>query len=361
MSVSLRQHFPPEFETCYPPSRRQLLTDVNIGLYEEEVTAETLLKSFDLTLYDCDTIRVPSLSDVDRTETGGKKGPTVDLRSHPENPFLSTPLRLKHFPRLSPSILRGLLRSPSLRHYSSCDDSLETSIPLDSAEPGSPLSIPRGFPHSDSSHMKMPPLPLTPPPSAHIPYSSQFLDPDLRPDDSFSTPASAWYSDGDAAAAKSKLPHGPKASIPSYTAHKFQANGTLISPSTVRNFRRVIDEMQGLDHSDHDRSEQATKVCTGHHSFLSLASGSSPSSLVPPELDACEIPSLSFDDSPRAIDRHTLGTLEDEFVSLLEQRAAEEEADAEELRALADRLERMGRGRRRLATLISRTKAENGG
>jgi hypothetical protein len=104
----------------------------------------------------------------------------------------------------------------------------------------------------------------------------------------------------------------------------------------------VIDEMKGVD-----SSQEAIKE--DNSSFI-LLSSPSPARGSEKEADTHDnSPPVTI--PPPTMDR-TLGSLEDEFVVLLQRRATEEEADAKELRALASRLERIAKGRRRLAANI---------
>jgi hypothetical protein len=104
----------------------------------------------------------------------------------------------------------------------------------------------------------------------------------------------------------------------------------------------VIDEMKGVD-----SSQEAIKE--DNSSFI-LLSSPSPAGGSEKEADTHDnSPPVTI--PPPTMDR-TLGSLEDEFVVLLQRRATEEEADAKELRALACRLERIAKGRRRLAADI---------
>ncbi|KAJ7117374.1 hypothetical protein C8R43DRAFT_1137666 [Mycena crocata] len=296
----------------------RLLTELNFSLDEEEATAEILLKAFDLSLRDPDVHRLSTPSRLDPT---GDSFTDLPL-SRSQNPFLSTPMRLKHFPRLSPSILRGLLRSPSLRRASlglgdvSLDNVSHSEFALQ------PLTSPC---ENAKDIVYSPSLPLTPPPSGRIPSLSWLPDPD-----------------------PGKLQTLPNHEAPSvmHTADNFSAN-FLVSPTTVRNFQRVIDEMKGVDFC-----HEGTNDCSmdDHGSgFLSSSDLLRPLEglFVAPEIDALpDSPAISL-----TIDR-TLGALEEEFVGLLYQRANEEEMDAKELRELANRMERIGKGRRNLAAVI---------
>jgi hypothetical protein len=158
-------------------SRWRLLTDLNFALEDDEATAETLLKAFDLSLDDCDpklsTFDVHVPAQVELAQDSFTLPPSTS-----QNPFLSTPMRLKHFSRLSPSILRVLLRSPSLRSPSLCDDSLDSAP----ESLGSPLLRWRPdnlhAPSDSDLQSRQASLPLTPPPTGRIPFSTQLPNPD---------------------------------------------------------------------------------------------------------------------------------------------------------------------------------------
>ncbi|KAJ7068073.1 hypothetical protein C8F01DRAFT_1116777 [Mycena amicta] len=288
-------------------SRSGLVYDLNLVVDEEEDLAQTLLKAFDLDL---------GLSTSFRQQA-----------NHPDTlaefcslSFLSTPLRMKHFSKLSPSILRGLLRSPSLRGPSPCDDSLESISSLKSTALPSVatrlvnLAQPDENPNANVL-IREPYLPLTPPPTARIP-SSELL------------PAATYVDAEDITDRAAHLP----SPLPTAANH-------LISPATVRHFQRVIDEMKGFSH-----------VPVEPPSILASISRSA--SPVP---DDAVIPLTS---TP-ALNR-TFGVLEEEFAWLLQQRAADEEADANQLRELADRLQALGTARRKLAALIADKRCEQG-
>ncbi|KAF7352978.1 hypothetical protein MVEN_01265400 [Mycena venus] len=346
-------------------SRWRLLTDLNFAIDDDEASAETLLKAFDLSLYDGDA-KPPRFDDVQAAPVAAEltQDSFTDLPpSSSQNPFLSTPLRLKHFSKLSPSILRALLRSPSLRSPSFGDDSLDSapnSISLSHPSLGSPARRwrPNNSPlvNADSDFQsRQPSLPLTPPPTGRIPFSTQLHNP-YPP-----KPCNVNVN----VAADISIPFPDTANAVHTTPFTFpapQLPDSLISPSAVRNFQRVIDEMKGVESGSNSAQVQAqepTRIDDENEiSFLLLSPHpSSPlaaadGGLLTPETD-------THDPSPPlpATDR-TLGALEDEFVALLQQRAMEEEEDAQELRALADRLERVAKGRRHLAATIMKRKNE---
>ncbi|KAJ7047582.1 hypothetical protein C8F04DRAFT_1247215 [Mycena alexandri] len=328
-------------------SRWRLLTDLNLTLDDDEATAETLLKAFDLSLHDCGS--KPRFDDVSTQNERTQDSFTELPPPTSQNPFLSTPMRLKHFSRLSPSILRDLLRSPSLRSPSLCDDSLDSAPNSnDFAYLGSPVranvvSLDRlpSFRNANAEsdlQSRRPSLPLTPPPSARIPFLNQLSN-------------HAFGKRWTLLLIELLLPvcfTAFRRQEIDPAAHAVFPAMQQPSPSAFRNFQRVIDEMRGVD------SAQEVPRFEENHSVLSLSS--EPLSQTRAFEPTANTPDI-FHDSPPAMNR-TLGTLEDEFVNLLQERAGEEEEDAKELRALADRLERIARGRRHLADRIVDRKDE---
>ncbi|KAJ7774324.1 hypothetical protein DFH07DRAFT_767490 [Mycena maculata] len=315
------------------PSRCRLLNELDFVVEGDEAQAEVLSKAFDLSLYNCHTVPLQPSEPHDPASELSQDWLT-DFRPPPgrsQNPFLSTPLRLKHFSRLSPSILRDLLRSPSLRSSSLCDDSLDSVVrPYSTAEFD---YLPCANPLQSSQQS----LPLTPPPSGRIPCLAELPDPDLDPGKPKIVAMFSCHDLPCTAPMTGNFPPPPP--------------NSLVSSATVRNFQRVIDEMKGVDPRDRANYTEDTSSNFALPSPLSSPAGG----FFIPEADTSDISRPV--DGPRVMDR-TLGALEDEFVSLLQQRAIEEEADAKELRALADRLERIGKGRRHLATLIAERKKE---
>jgi len=151
------------------------------------------------------------------------------------------------------------------------------------------------------------------------------------------------------------IPRHDTANAAHTTTFPVPQSNSLISPSAVRNFQRVIDEMKGVDSNP---AQEPTHI-DDEISFLLLSSPhpSSPAAnggLLTPETDTHDI----ISPPPLPANDRTLGTLEDEFVTLLQQRAMEEEEDAAELRALAERLVRIAKGRRHLAATIMERKIE---
>ncbi|KAI0334749.1 hypothetical protein GY45DRAFT_1431258 [Cubamyces sp. BRFM 1775] len=158
----------------------------------------------------------------------------------------------------------------------------------------------------------------------------------------------------------------------------------------VRNFQCVLDELQGLGHESSHNANDATSL-TGLHasgSVNQVTEGLPWASewrthMYGLDDSQCEHHVLATDpaakrrtsDSPALrkvhleatgnatpLDRSertdlqtsaSLDDLDSEFLSLLLGKAAEEEACAEQLRALADRLDRLARGKKRLAEAIT--------
>ncbi|KAJ7276182.1 hypothetical protein B0H12DRAFT_6965 [Mycena haematopus] len=342
MSAHYPRIFSPELDSRRTEgligSRWRLVTDLNFAVEEDEASAETLLKAFDLSLYNCDPTHQPRFDDAQTAATAPAEltqNSFTDLPpSSSQNPFLSTPLRLKHFSKLSPSILRALLRSPSLRCPSFGDDSLDSVPNSNSLSPlGSPAPRPNSSFLVNADSDLQPSLPLTPPPTARIPFSSQL--PNLL-------------------SAKPSIPRQDVVNATHTTPFMAPQPNLLISPSAVRNFQRVIDQLRGVD--SNSNSEQEPTGIDDEISFLLLSSPrlSSPANggFLTPEADT---PSNVLPSPPLSKD---LGTLEDEFVTLLQQRAMEEEEDAAELHALADRLGRIAERRRHLAARIVERKKE---
>lgn len=324
-------------------ARTQLLSDLHFLVDDTEFNAGILLKGFDLSLDDCDVIELPEPSFPKLPEPSLSEHPTApelsnsftDLpQSRSQNPFLSTPLRLKHFSRLSPSILRDLLRSPSLRS-SLYDDSLDSDSRI------------YGNLSEDDLQSRQPSLPLTPPPSGRIKPLPQLPDTNHG--------KHLWSS------VSENMAHTPSfllavidIGLPT-TGHlaAIQPN-SMVSAATVRNFQRVIDEMKGVDSGHLEWNLEENEY---ENTDFPLASPmSSPAgAFFSPEIEARDLPASVNENDSWTMNR-TLGALEQEFVGLLQQQATGEEADARELRVLADRLERIGRGRRHLVSLITERK-----
>ncbi|KAF7313624.1 hypothetical protein HMN09_00518800 [Mycena chlorophos] len=269
-------------------SRISLLWGLNVIVDEEEELVQTLLKAFDLKL---DLYQEPDV-------------PAFNPDALYSASFLSTPLRTKHFSRLSPSILRGLLRSPSLR--SEFEDSLDDI---------SVISPNRHTASECNTHGPSPPL--TPPPTARIPDSEQLPNVDIF--------AGSQVQDITDSVRASSLLSPPK---------RAAANYLLLSPAAVRNFKRVIDEMKGF----------------GPESGEAIAERKNPVRSCP--ASPC-VGLLHTTSTPARNGFGTLGVLEEEFVRLLEQRAADEAAHAKELREIADRLDALARSKRKLAAVIT--------
>ncbi|KIY49563.1 hypothetical protein FISHEDRAFT_58429 [Fistulina hepatica ATCC 64428] len=102
-------------------------------------------------------------NELSTSTSGGCPTPSAEKPTVRKHPFLTTPLRMKHFPRLSPSILRRLLRSPSIR-LSSPDSSFgRDSSFASSQEAHSVLDICGASPISPDSVQENSPIPPGPP------------------------------------------------------------------------------------------------------------------------------------------------------------------------------------------------------
>ncbi|KDQ64791.1 hypothetical protein JAAARDRAFT_238052 [Jaapia argillacea MUCL 33604] len=180
-------------------SRPELLHGLALDIRRGEESAETLFRAFDLSI--CDPVegksQAPPSIPTCISEMPGS-GHHAELSRNPstarETPYkvqkgsyLSTPLRKAYFPNLSPSILKILLRSPSI-HFPSPDHSFgdtsfesgavedsftrvaqpRASTPLFSKTIPSRQTVTQASPNMAQEDIEMP---LTPPPSVRIPDS----------------------------------------------------------------------------------------------------------------------------------------------------------------------------------------------
>ncbi|CAK5276019.1 unnamed protein product, partial [Mycena citricolor] len=268
--------------------RRHLLCDYQDTIEDQEQATQILLKAFDLDLHDSPLLSNPA----SRRETRELNTPpdlSETQHTGSQNPFLSTPMRMKHFSKLSPSILRDLLRSPSLRNSSFDNENSLDSIPRSTPE-ASDLAAAVAFNARSTDTM-----PLTPPPTARLPFTERLADSSI---DFIEEIASMYLND-----------------LPSPLACKPAPCHIQVSPTTVRHFQKVIDEMRGVDVRQVLQIEEQESVV----------------------------------EQTSIAEEGKMGTLEKEFVGLLHERAIEDESEAITLRSLADRLERMAHARRRLA------------
>ncbi|KAJ7228875.1 hypothetical protein GGX14DRAFT_415505 [Mycena pura] len=323
--------------------RASLLYDLDLVVNEEEAMVETLLKAFDIDLHEPNVLCLSApfkVHDIAKESEIAKDSQIGSRPSSSQNPFLSTPLRLKHFSKLSPSILRGLLRSPSVRSPSFYEDSIPCSASelSDFCTPEPPVvkGYPTNAPIESGAKCRQPSPPLTPPPTGRIPFSAQLPDPCFGKLQNITHLYRESRTD-------------TSSSIPRHRAANTITVATqpdsLVSPATFRNFQRVIDEMKGVAEFG---QETNLHFLEKEDSILPPSRPSNPAAayVVPEDI----LPPVNV---PVVVER-TFGVLEEEFVRLLEQRASEEEADAKELRALADRLEMIGKGRRKLAILMTK-------
>ena len=364
--------------------------------------------------------------------------------------YLLTPIRTKLFPKASPGVLRNLLNTPSLRALTP----EQSVLPSDSSLLGSPLcrftahryscsgstsstpakganssELAARYP-SDADLCKAPSFLPSPPPSTEFPSVVSFPLPSTGPE---SSPASTLDHHnvkrakpyGDARRSSSQehrwpfpelIPSGLRAA-PCSPLLTTRAVGDESSPplssaaqgrgrrptdprkhahpglafGVVRNFQRVLDELQGLGHENSPDANDATSL-TGLHASDSAnqATGGSPwkserrtlrrgldgsqgeqhilatNSATKWHTSDISAPCGNFlgptaiilppDELERTslLASVSLEELDSEFLSLLLGKAAEEEACAEQLRAMADRLDRLARGKTRLAEAIAR-------
>lgn len=300
--------------------RGVILKDLEDSISLDEHNAQYLLKAFDISLDDR-SARMPGDDSfashfpevlLESPTSTRSRHVELDCEHRPENPFLSTPLRLKHFSRLSPTTLRGLLRSPSVRSLSpDFSEELPSDYFLDAAlDHASESPVASVFPKRDLFAG-----PMTPPMTGKIPDCAQL--PSARVD----LPAVAELkpSPSDPEAFISPLPSPP---------HDNEAQRAsvyhLMPAATIEQFRRVIDE-------------------------LSLSSGQS----LIERRQAPPLPQVQTLTPPRAsIAKKPAGFLEVEFATLLLERAENEEAEAEKLAQMAKRLRNLAECRRTLAHLM---------
>ncbi|KAJ7591297.1 hypothetical protein C8J56DRAFT_1163281 [Mycena floridula] len=173
-------------------SREQLLQDLEDIVFAAEQASMNILRSFDI---DDEPPYAETEEDDDKTSYIQPQSPESPVA----NPFLSTPLRLKHFSRLSPSILESLLRSPSIR----------IPTPDNSFDP-SELSISL-LKSRQSERWDM--LPMTPPPTGRL--------------DNLFTPSS----------------HAVDNEFSSNQPYKPLMPGSAVSPTATKNFKLVVAEI----------------------------------------------------------------------------------------------------------------------
>ncbi|KAL7282126.1 hypothetical protein ACG7TL_003595 [Trametes sanguinea] len=393
------------------------------------------------------------LRDSNRFPVDAPTRPTAGSRGHGvevfhKNQYLLTPIRTKIFPKVSPGVLRNLLSTPSLRAFTP-DQSI---LPEDASLLGSPLqglfgksydAVPDSSCGTGDALVSVAPghnppaailcrpatvLPPSPPPSAEFPALEHFP---LSSSEAESSPRSALHyhdskraepfvdsrrssSQGHRSPFPELIPSGLRAapcspllttrpvvdeSSPPLSPVPQGRGGRTLDPrrhahsglafGVVRDFQRVLDELQGLGLE----SSIATDALDSPNRFDLAASGpgtlalqSGTFKLGRPTGATCEhiasgaqaihrkdgaLRSLTvdtrggkllgpFDNAsltrPPGISRSSTSSseLETEFVCLLLSQASEEETQAEQLRAIADRLDDIARDRKHLAEVISR-------
>jgi len=397
----------------YCSTRYRLLKDLATEIWEDEKNAEFLFRSFDLIVAeeDLDEEPDPGLSVHQITPPSPtnlihhfEKATTICSHSatstslpaetHPapvihlsDNPFLSTPLRLKHFPRLSPSILRGLLRSPSLRvptpDSSFADEMTDFSIAKHHEAALESSGSMTGYKSPDSCEgHNQDSYPLTPPSPGRMPTLNRFQlspghansnsDPPtgplthlrtlILPHTSYSSPFATNTSYSSYSTAKhsehtiEETCPASKCSSNSLTdvenlSRAFQHIDKLISPAASRNFGLVVNESKGTENNpDEQRRTLLSSLRTSV--YLPLSTPDLPSSNRDDKNASLQF-SGSFPPSHRQSQTpRKLGSLEVEFTTLLLQRALQEEAEADQLRVLARRLEWLAKGKRELARVV---------
>ncbi|KAJ3931579.1 MAG: hypothetical protein NXY57DRAFT_206126 [Lentinula lateritia] len=350
-------------------SRQELLYELLSGIQADEDSARLLLQTFDID-EECDS------EDEDAFTPQTPLRPVKDLNpphetnapqnsaafnsplhpSHSENPFLSTPLRVKYFPNLSPSILRQLLRSPSPNFYSS-DGSFEavSASPLSLSIPGS-LELQNVRKTSCANPQAGQPssliYPLTPPSTARIPCTDSHETPVrvLRSPlylDVVSTPG--LHIEGvdldsvpDIRACLSSMT--PFTAIESHQNRRQRqlfmnpAADPSAASTTTPNSQCVTQEI---------RAETASGV-KAVPLAKTVASFGLPSTPTSPLLQTSRTARISQNCCTPKPGR----VLQQEFVELLEARAMEEEKMAQVLDMMAKRLERLALQRRRLVALL---------
>ncbi|KAI5833577.1 hypothetical protein K523DRAFT_369783 [Schizophyllum commune Tattone D] len=335
--------------------------------------------------------------------------------------YLSTPLRTKFFPRISPTTLRLLLQSPSTSFESS-----NSSISTDSSDVAI-ISVLGEAPHIQGfqtatisvadravlqdMRVATPPsmfpkpvtepqcpttvMPLTPPPTGELPSVARFpspIPPPFSPESPTAIDDSEYPCNApDITQNFSPPPTPPRTAIrPSrrrpltinVAAANFLTHGStpaaalrpfseaqpiphaphlsLLSPTAVSRFRRVIDEMRGVDEQVSVGKDQGEREDIGS-SWLSdvFASSSADSSLDLSEDEAASAsPTSSFAAStpasrvaskspPLVFEGHSKADARlGELADLLEERATRDEDQVDVLYRLAERIKAMALARR---------------
>ncbi|KAI9067583.1 hypothetical protein FKP32DRAFT_1588409 [Trametes sanguinea] len=393
----------------------------------------------------------PSFPDSNRNAAGASRTTAAEtgdtaVEVFDKNQYLLTPIRTKIFPKASPGVLRNLLCTPSLRAFTP-DQSI---LPEDASLLGSPLQglFGKGYGAVPDSSCGMgdalvsvapghnPPaavlcrpstvLPPSPPPSAEFPALARFplssseaessprraldlhdckrtepfVDPRRSSSQGHRSPFPELIPSGLRAAPCSPLlttrPVVDESSPPLSSVPQGRGGRTLdprrhahsgLAFGVVRDFQRVLDELQGLGLESSiaaDTLDSPNRLnpsgCGPRNSASHCGSSERLTGIsrkpVAPQAQAAHLRDAAL--RPRAVEAlggRLLGPIDDaswtqppdisrsstsfseletEFMSLLLGQAKEEETQAEQLRAIADRLDDIARDRKHLVEVISR-------
>lgn len=319
-------------------TRRRFLEAYKHDLEKEESNANMILRSFDLTGSPIHRSERRDAQMNDGVSNKSFSSHATQASNPTGNPYLSTPLRQKYFSRLSPTILREILRSPSFRVPTPEPSFIEGSSnsPLELTH--SSLGLKPVYPKLslDDSSISLPP---TPPPTAKIPSLMSFL-PDTRLP-SVGAPLTGSYIDKLDHSAN-KLP-SPKPSPKSRTSLP-----SLVCPIAQRNFQLVIDELTGTKRTVERRCDSTMSLPPLPVSVLLPKQINNANAMSSANLNS-KPPSHSCVSKQRPL------SLTSEFATLLIRRARLEEEEAQQLKALAHRLENLARDRRKLSEVVAST------
>ncbi|KAJ3723205.1 hypothetical protein C8R42DRAFT_720339 [Lentinula raphanica] len=378
------------------PERRELLYEVSCAIQVEEESSRTLLQAFDI--YEdyeqeeeglltpsasgpmSDVLNVPG--EINSTPQNAVISSLPLPSTHPEHPFLSTPLRSKYFSRLSPSILRQLLRTPSPNVYTP-DSSFEvpssptlnsfSTVPsLDFSDAQAQESLCTESQVTQTAGSTMDYYPLTPPLTARIPSTDAYETPvrmlhsplhlSMASTPSLRVEGSGIDSVPDIRACLSSLT--PSTTHDSRQSKRqrlvsFDADSsfdTPVSPATQL-LPPIVSNSENRARAENFDVRKASFVST----LPSQESSTHGLEEVSLPVKARVLPSTPA--SPLIQNSQVMGNakeqksgriLQREFVELLESRAMEEEEEARELDALAKRLLKLASQRRRLVALMDR-------
>ncbi|KAK0453380.1 hypothetical protein EV421DRAFT_1897393 [Armillaria borealis] len=329
-------------ETIGRPSYLKRLADT---ISFDEKSAEYLFKAFDVDVISNDDFHSSSPSSLSPPFADA---PSFSLPNEREieHPYLSTPLRLKHFSKLSPTILRGLLRSPSLRVFTpdtSFSEECSVGYLLDPAL----VTSSRSFEQSKSSTAKEHVLyPISPPPTAKFPSTPHL--PTLSVFDEIPTEMSRAVESPVLSHSKEfvlSLPPSPPLEERRPFLHTHHTCPGL-SASTIAQFRLVVDE---LGRTGNDPEKRSLLQSNLRPSLLPQATPSKTRDSQRSAEIGGKVPPPTTQEPT-----HVQGVLEEEFVDLLLTRAEREEAEAEQLKALAMRLRKLAQRRRELARVVQK-------